>query len=301
MMWLDLQIFGFRALWSPYFIVFIFSLALLYYLITGPLRFNYGIEEKPTIKQQLSFYGGLVLLYIVKGSPIDLLSHIMLTAHMIQMAIFFFIFPILILKGIPVWIWEKVVTARGFRHIFRFLTKPLIAVLLFSALLALYHVPAIFDFTKSSQIVHNSTSIIILFLAFTMYWPVMPPIKSHDKMHPLIKMAYLIFSSVVVTIACALIIFSESLLFNAYSADGMWIQAMSLCVPADVLDGLASTISGPEMFSPLTAKNDQQLGGIIMQMMQVTVYGFIVGRIFFTWFSQDKLKVDPLPEETYGQ
>lgn len=300
-MWLDLQIFGFRALWSPYFLLFLISLALLYYLYTGPLRFNFGMEEKPSVKQQLSFYGGLIILYAVKGSPIDLLAHIMLTAHMIQMAVFYFIFPILVLKGIPVWIWEKVVNAPVFRHVFRFLTKPLIAVLLFSTLLAVYHVPAVFDYTKSSQIVHSSTSIIILFASFCMYWNVMPPIKRHDKMQPLVKMAYLIFSSIIITIACALIIFAETLLFDAYSADGSWIQAMSLCVPTDVLDGLASTISGPEMFSPLSAKDDQQLGGIIMKMMQEVVYAFIIGRIFFTWFSKDKMKIDPLPEQSYTE
>lgn len=281
---------------------FIFLLALLYYIVTtSDIRNRFGDYDKPTIGQQLSFYGGLVILYLVKGSPIDLLSHIMLSAHMIQMTIFFFIFPIMMLKGIPVWIWKKVINLRGFKQIFNFLTKPLIAVLLFSVSLALYHVPGVFDYTKSSQMIHSSTSLLILFFAFTMYWVVIPPIKEHDTMQPLIKMAYLIFSSVIVTVACALIIFSESLLYTAYSADGMWMQAMSLCVPSDVLNSLSGTITGPEMFSPLSAVHDQQLGGIIMKMMQEIVYAFVIGRIFFKWFSKDKLKVDPLPKETYIQ
>src|SRR5690625_7318012 len=75
-MWLDLQIFGFRALWSPYFFTYILLLALAYFLITGPLRHKFGGQEKPSIKQMTFFYSGLILLYIVKGSPIDLLSHI---------------------------------------------------------------------------------------------------------------------------------------------------------------------------------------------------------------------------------
>src|SRR5690625_741323 len=106
-MWLDLQIFGFRGLWSPYFATYLLSLALLYYLVTGPLRKKFGGTEKPTIKNQIYFYTGMVILYTVKGSPVDLLSHIMLSAHMIQLAIYFLVFPIFIIKGIPVWIWEK--------------------------------------------------------------------------------------------------------------------------------------------------------------------------------------------------
>src|SRR5690625_56021 len=96
-MWLDLQIFGFRALWSPYFFTYILLLALAYFLITGPLRHKFGGQEKPSIKQMTFFYSGLILLYIVKGSPIDLLSHIMLSAHMTQLAVYFLVFPIFII------------------------------------------------------------------------------------------------------------------------------------------------------------------------------------------------------------
>src|SRR5690625_673617 len=102
-MWLDLQIFGFRGLWRPYFLLFIVGLALLYFLITGPLRFKFGISHRHSLKQQTYFYAGLLLLYIVKGAPIDLLAHIMLSAHMMQLAIYYLVFPIFILKGIPVW------------------------------------------------------------------------------------------------------------------------------------------------------------------------------------------------------
>src|SRR5690625_3103011 len=171
-MWLNIEIFGFRALWSPYFIIFLLFLAFLYYLITGPLRHNFGNYEQPSVGQQITFYSGLVVLYIVKGSPVDLLSHIMLSAHMVQMAVLFFIFPIFMLKGIPVWIWKKIINIPVFKHIFKFLTIPLVAVLIFSAALALYHVPVIFDFTKSSKIIHAISTIVILFFSFTMYWPV---------------------------------------------------------------------------------------------------------------------------------
>src|SRR5690625_5532096 len=98
-MWLDIQIFGFRALWSPYFILSILAVALVYYLITGPYRHKFGGGEKVTGKQQIYFYTSLIVLYLVKGSPIDLLSHIMLTAHMAQLAILFLVYPILLKIG----------------------------------------------------------------------------------------------------------------------------------------------------------------------------------------------------------
>ncbi|MBD1224601.1 cytochrome c oxidase assembly factor CtaG [Virgibacillus halodenitrificans] len=297
-MWLELQIFGFRALWSPYFFLFVIGLGVAYFLITGPFRSKWGIVEKPSNKQQVYFYIALLLLYIVKGSPVDLLTHIMLTAHMAQMAIYYLIFPILIIKGIPVWIWKKVVYAKFINPVLKVLTKPIISLLLFNSLFSLYHVPAVFDFAKSSQIAHTSISLVILIAAFIVWWPIVSPIKEWDTMSPLLKIGYIFANGVLITPACVLIIFADHALFAAYSQDGAWIQAMSLCVPGNVLQGISYAISGPEMFSPMSTLEDQQLGGIIMKIMQEITYGYILARIFFTWFNQESLKVDPIPAET---
>src|SRR5690625_2979212 len=259
-MWLDLQIFGFRALWSPYFLTYILALAFVYILLTGPYRDKFGNHEKPTATQQTYCYTGLLLLYIVKGSPVDLLSHIMLSAHMTQLAIYFLVFPIFIIKGIPIWIWKKVTELPIIKHIFNFFTNPIIALVLFNLLFSVYHMPVIFNFSKSSQFVHSSISVIILFTAFMMWWLVLAPLKERDKLPALVKMGYIFANAALITPACALIIFASTPLFEAYSSEGAWIQAMSLCVPGDVLQGLTPDLSGAEMFSPLSTIDDQQLG-----------------------------------------
>ncbi|HLR15378.1 MAG TPA: cytochrome c oxidase assembly factor CtaG [Bacillota bacterium] len=296
MMWLDIQIFGLRALWSPYFITFVIALGVLYFLIVGPWRHKFTNDDIPPAKQQALFYFSLVVLYIVKGSPVDLLAHIMLTAHMIQTALFYFVFPVLFIKGIPVWIWRKVFSVPILKNILNILRLPIISLLMFNAMLAIYHVPTIFDYTKSSLTIHTIAHIILLFAAFIMWWPIVSPIPEHNTMHPLIKMGYLAGSATIITVACALIIFSTQPMYMAYSSDGAWIQAMSLCVPQDVLVGLESTLSGPEMFSRMSTLHDQQLGGVLMQIMQTIVYAFTIGRIFFAWFKRENLKVDPIPE-----
>ena len=296
-MWLELQIFGFRALWSPYFFLFVLSLGVLYFLITGPLRHRFGGSGKPSVKQQICFYTALLLLYIVKGSPVDLLTHIMLTAHMAQMAVYYLLFPILVIKGIPEWIWKKVVNAKLIKPILKLLTKPVISLLIFNTLFSIYHIPAIFDFAKSSQIAHTSISTIILVAAFIVWWPIITPIKQYDRMSPLLKIGYIFANGVLITPACVLIIFADHTLFAAYTQDGAWLQAMALCVPGDVLQGITFSISGPEMFSPMSALEDQQLGGIIMKIMQEITYGVILGRVFYKWFNKESLKVDPVPVE----
>lgn len=294
-MWLELQIFGFEALWSPYFFLFVIGLSLTYFLVTGPYRHKFGGGEKPSKKQQLFFYVAMFLLYAVKGSPIDLITHIMLTAHMIQMVVYYILFPILIIKGIPTWLWKKAIYRPVVKPVLLFLSKPLISLLLFNALFSLYHIPVIFDFAKSSQVAHTSISLTILIAAFIVWWPILTPLKEFDKLGPLSKIFYIFANGVLLTPSCVLIIFSNVPLYDAYSQGGAWMQAMALCVPANVLQGLSSSISGPEMFSPLGTLEDQRLGGIIMKLSQEAIYGIILARVFFGWFSRDSLKVDPIP------
>lgn len=293
-MWLELQIFGFRALWSPYYFLFVLALGFLYYLVAIRFKYKFTTEENPDKKQIAFFYSGLLVLYIIKGSPIDLISHIMFTSHMVQMAVYYLVFPILIIKGIPVWIWKKVFSVPGVNQALRLLTKPLIALLLFNGLFSMYHLPAIFDFAKANPLAHAIITTIILLAAFCVWWPIFTPLADQDNMQPLLKMGFIFANGVLITPACALIIFSDAPLYATYSETGGWMQALSLCVPQSVLNGLSLT--GPQMFSPIPVVEDQQLGGILMKITQEIVYGIVLAKIFFTWFREGD-KVDPVPEQ----
>ncbi|GEN55275.1 cytochrome c oxidase assembly factor CtaG [Halobacillus faecis] len=294
-MWLELQIFGFRALWSPYYFVFVLLLSALYFYITGPGR-EKG-TERPSTFQQVMFYSGMLLLYIVKGSPVDLLGHIMFTAHMTQMAIYYLLFPILVIKGLPLWIWEKVFAAKGIKNVLHLLTRPLISLLLFNGLFSMYHMPVVFDYAKSSDLSHTVITTIILFIAFCMWISVFPPLERLDRLSPILKIGFIFANGVLITPACGLIIFAGAPLYETYSEAGAWMQAMSLCVPADVLNGLASNLSGPNYFTPMPLVEDQQLGGIIMKIAQEVIFGAIIAYIFFSWFNRERDTIDPLPSQ----
>src|SRR4051812_34686607 len=78
---MSISIFGFQALWSPYFLAALIVVTTLYYMFLAKQK------DDVSRKQQVCFLTAVVLLYIVKGSPLDLLGHIMFSAHMTQMAI----------------------------------------------------------------------------------------------------------------------------------------------------------------------------------------------------------------------
>src|SRR5699024_6231091 len=141
---------------------------------------------------------------------IDLLSHIMMSAHMTQMAILYFVIPIFIIRGIPEWILRSLVDLPIVKPIFSLFTKPIIALAIFNCFFAMYHIPMIFDFTKSNQPVHIGVTLFVFITAIVMWWAIVSPLKEHDSVQPLLKMGYLLVSIFVVAIACALIIFASA-------------------------------------------------------------------------------------------
>ena len=96
---MPISIFGFQALWSPYLIGILVFLTVVYFLVTVTWRKDFKVSEPLKKSEAVSFLLGMIVLYSVKGSPIDLLGHIMFTMHMTQMA--------LLLLLVPISIWNK--------------------------------------------------------------------------------------------------------------------------------------------------------------------------------------------------
>src|SRR5690625_7481866 len=126
----------------------------------------------------------MLVIYIAQGSPVDLLAHIMMSAHMTQMALFYLLFPILIIRGLPNWMWEKIINVKGLKAFFKFATIPLIALLVFNSLFVLYHIPAVFDFSKSSQLIHESINIFLLITVFFISYPVVTSLEVINTVIP---------------------------------------------------------------------------------------------------------------------
>ncbi|WP_411955361.1 cytochrome c oxidase assembly factor CtaG [Alkalibacillus sp. S2W] len=299
-MWDKIQIFGFQALWNPEIIIITLTLVILYYLFTGPLKHKAGLSEAPTKKQKVSMYSALAIFYLVKGSPVYLMSHIMLMAHMGQMAILYLLTPILIIKGIPKEWWSKVFNASGLRHVLSLFTRPLMALVMFNLLFSIYHIPLILDFTKSHITVHWAVTLLLLIFALFMWWPIFGPLEKRVEIKPLFKLLYIFGAGMLLTPACALIIFADTPLYATYSQPDAFMQALALCVPPSVLSGM--NLGGPQVFLNMELVSDQQAAGIIMKVSQELLYGGILARLFYNWFqSENQRGIDPLPQDLEQQ
>jgi putative membrane protein len=285
---MSFDIFGFRALWSPYFLAVMILITVLYFIIIGPWSSKFKDSNPVTTKQQILFVVGILALYISKGSPVDLLGHIMFSAHMTQMAVLYLIVPPLLILGIPDWLWKAIIYRPVIKPFLKVFTSPIIALILFNGVFSLYHVPLVFDYVKTDPVYHATMTTIIFFGAMFMWWPLLNTLPDWSSLTGIKKVGYIFANGVLLTPACALIIFATDPLYVTYSEPQAWINALQLCVPADTLSGL--NLTGPEMFNTLPLVEDQQLGGVVMKIIQEIVYGTILAYIFFQWARKERQK-----------
>ncbi|MFJ8266245.1 cytochrome c oxidase assembly factor CtaG [Peribacillus asahii] len=295
---MSIDIFGFRALWSPYYLMVLICITIGYFLFVTKYRHRVVGNTRLTNRQVVYFLLAMLLLYVVKGSPVDLMSHIMFSAHMTQMAILYLVIPPLFIIAIPNWIWRMWVDRKESKVIFSFFTKPLIALLVFNSFFSVYHLPLIFDVVKTNIWLHAAYTMVLFITAVMMWFPLVNKLPERQSLSGVKKIAYIFGSGILMTPACALIIFANAPMYSTFSNPELWANAMRLCVPSSMLAGL--NLSGPEMFSGLPALQDQQLGGILMKIIQEIVLGYVLGVIFFAWAKKENdggTKIDPLPSD----
>ncbi|CAN7443640.1 cytochrome c oxidase assembly factor CtaG [Rossellomorea sp. LjRoot5] len=296
---MPLGIFGFMALWSPFFLMTLVFMTVLYFLITIKWRESFKDNRILTGKEAAFFLVSMVLLYAIKGSPVEVLSGILFSAHMTQMAFLYLVFTPLLILGIPDWVWKATIELPVVKQLFSFMTKPLISLLSFNLVFSIYHIPLIFDNVRTDVTLHALTTFILFILAVFMWWPLINPADEDIELSGLKRIGYILGSAVLLTPACGLIIFAENPMYATYNDPNEWLQALSLCVPANTLEGL--TLTGPELFTSMSTLYDQQLGGVLMKIIQEIVFGVVLFNLFFQWYrkdqeQQEKLSYDPVAD-----
>jgi putative membrane protein len=294
---MPLGIFGFMALWSPFFILALVFITVVYFLITVKWRDSFKESEKLTSKEATYFILAMILLYGIKGSPVEIMSTILFSAHMAQMALLYLVVTPLLVMGIPKWVWKAAVELPVVKQVFKFMTKPLISLLSFNIIFSIYHIPLVFDNVRTDATLHGLATVILFLLSLFMWWPLLNPVDDDIDLSGLKRIGYILGSAVLLTPACGLIIFAQNPLYAPYYDPQEFLKALALCVPVNTLEGL--TLTGPELFTDMSTQNDQQLGGVIMKIVQEIVFGVMLFNLFFQWYrkdqeKQEKLSYDPV-------
>lgn len=116
---------------------------ILYYLAISCRRLQWFPDSEPASRNRVvAFYLGLTTIFLAIVTPLDpLADDYLLSAHMVQHIMLTLIASPLIITGIPPWMVGPVTRHARIWRVWRTLTRPVIAFLLFHLPFALSHVP----------------------------------------------------------------------------------------------------------------------------------------------------------------
>ena len=238
--------------WQPYPGVWLF-LGLLGF---GYLRFTR--RDGASRARRISFFAGLATLWIALDWPVGALgSGYLASVHMVQFLLIALIAPPLLIAGLPPDALERWSERRGFRAV-EILTRPLLALFLFHAIVIATHWPEPVDRLMASQLGSLVLDMAWLFGGLLFWWPVVSPVPRHPRFPFGVRIGYLIASTVLMTLPYVFLTFAELPFYATYE----------LAPPVGTM----------------SAGEDQRLAGLIMRIGGGTILWTAAGIVFWLWY-----------------
>lgn len=268
----QLSMYRFEDLWYPQVLAWILLIQVGYLLTVNLWRRSFGWGPPVPVGKQLLFALGLWTIYLSEGTPIHLLSEAYLfSVHMVQHILLTLIMPPLILLGLPDWALQPLVRWRPLRGLMRVLVHPVPALLLFNLIYSFWHMPVAYEAILRFHWFHAVQHAILVFTSLMMWWPICSPLKELPRLNEAAQMLYIFLIGLSQIAVFAVLTFAEGVLIPFYA-------------------------QAPRITS-LTAKQDQELAGIIMNVGGLTVFVFAWIIIFFRWVKREERTAIPKPVE----
>ena len=211
-----------------------------------------------TRKQLWAFIVGAMLLWIASDWPIhDISEEYLYSVHMFQHMLYSYFMPPLMLIATPLWLYDLIFAGVRARKVVNFMTKPVVAGLLFNCVIMVTHIPQMVNRSVSNGLLHYSLHVLVVTSALLMWSPICGPDRSRHLGYGG-KMIYLFLMSVVPTVPAAWLTFADGAVYKHYD--------------------IAVRVWG------LSVTTDQQLAGAIMKTGGSIYLWTIVVVIFFRRF-----------------
>lgn len=205
---------------------------------------------------------GMAVLFIGSDWPVhDLAEGYLYSMHMFQHLIYTLVAPPLLIAGMPAWMLRKGLSVPIVGGVFRFFTRPLLALLIFNGVFLFTHWPEVVAASVGSEPIHFLLHVLIVGSALAMWWPVMSTLPELPALNPPMQMLYLFFQSLAPTIPASFLTFGHTLLYPVY--------------------GTFPRIWGIE------ALEDQLLAGLQMKLLGGLILWIVIGTIFFRWHARE--------------
>jgi putative membrane protein len=254
--------------WHPHVEVWALCLALAggYWAAIrwwGPRHVTPG-EPAATRAQIAAFVAGVLTILAAADWPVhELAEERLLSVHMVQHLLFSLVAPPLLLAGTPGWLFRTLVRPRWLFATIRALSRPLVALLLFNAFIAISHWPALVELSLRSEPAHFGVHAVLVLTALLMWMPVLSPVVEIPRLRYPGQMLYLFAQSIVPTVPASFLTFADSPIYPFYGA-------------AAPLAGLDPVV-------------DQRIAGLVMKLVGGLILWAFIAVLFFRWHRQEEL------------
>ena len=261
----QLQLHAWADLWHPWVLAWIVLMQVAYLLAVGPWRQAFRWGAPVPVRQQVLFSVALWSVYLSEGTPLHVLAEVYLfSGHMIQHVILTMVLPPLLILGTPAWAMRWVLRWRPVAFVFRYISKPLPALLLFNLIYSFWHLPGAYQATLHFHWFHMVQHAILVSTAALTWWPIVSPLPEFPPLQPLVRMLYIFVSGVCQIAVFGVITFSDSAMYEFYA-------------------------QAPRIWPWLDPLVDQQLAGIIMKVGGMAIYILTWGIVFFQWANREEV------------
>lgn len=234
----------------------------------GPRLVRAG-EPVATRRQVASFSAGVVLLWVFSDWPIhDLSEGYLYSVHMVQHLVYTLVIPPLAILGTPTWCWRWLL--RPVLPVFRVLVNPVVAVIAFSGVTVLSHLPAFVTAAVESGPAHFAQHLALVATAFLAWWPLTSQLPEAPQLASLPqKMVFLLAFSLASSMAGSFLVWAREPLYRIYA-------------------------EFPRLFG-IDALDDQRVAGAIMEVGEgVILFGIMLVLLLRSWRRR------PAPEASTG-
>lgn len=238
-----------------------------YYRIYRYQRQQQAAHLRMDKKKALYFFSGLALIYIAIASPIDRIGEqYLFSVHMFQHNLFMYPVATLILLGIPAWMLKVVFEQwKWSESVLKKLCHPIPACLIFNLIFAIWHIPYLYEWALRDRMVHNLEHLTFILSALLMWMPLRSPVPQFRLKYGF-QVLYIIALTIAQAPVFAFVTFSHKVLYQTYE--------------------LAPRLTW------LTARGDQQLGGVLMKITGMLVFSIALIQIFMAWYRSEQEKSD---------
>jgi putative membrane protein len=173
--------------------------------------------EPPYSRRQVRLLGaGVATLLMFSEWPVhDLAEGYLYSVHMVQHSAYALLLPPLFILGTPVWLWRWLL--RPVMGLFQALTRPWLAVTIFSVVTVATHLPPAVTAAVRSGPAHFGQHLVLVLAAVVVWWPLLGPLPEAPRLGaPVHRMIYVFCQSLVPSIVGSTLIWATAVPYRVY-------------------------------------------------------------------------------------